>query len=403
MSSVEMAAAAFSTADAVTAPPAFDAGGPFNADFLGMAFHDDDDDDDDNNAAWGLSPLSPSLPSWNAKTDPSFPVSLSLDPEFKHTAAATTTAQMNNGQPTPPLDEKPTLISAADLNMASYPAAESNTNRGNPNPAPAPAWNDAPTPPNADISHRRKSSGGGSSSARGGGTDHRGSVTKRRRSAREHKPTTHHRMASSSGADSDDPDPEQLKRERFLERNRLAASKCRQKKKEHTMQLESKFKEQSDKRDELNAEISALRGQILALKNEVLKHAQCGDEPIKLHLAQMVKQITYRDSQDPQPHGLPDCSVTAAAAAAAAAAASAPGPPLSATASASVSASGSAVADAQSSTPSSSSPVHGGISFGFDDQLHLDSSTSFEQQIRRDSEASMAFSADDDFDNLINV
>ncbi|KAL1976018.1 hypothetical protein VTN31DRAFT_4410 [Thermomyces dupontii] len=398
MSTVEMAAAAFSTADAVTAPPAFDAGGAFNADFLGMAFHDDDD----SNAAWGFSPLSPTLPAWNAKTDPSFPVSLSLDPELK---PPTATAQMNNGQPTPPLDEKPSLVTASELNMASYPAAaDGKTNRGQANPAPAaPAWNDAPTPPSADTTHRRKSSGGGSSSARGGGgTDNRGPVTKRRRSARGHKPTAHHRMTSSSGADSDDPDPEQLKRERFLERNRLAASKCRQKKKEHTMQLESKFKEQSDKRDELNAEISALRGQILALKNEVLKHAQCGDEPIKLHLAQMVKQITYRDSQDPHAHGLADCSAAAAAAAAAVAASAAP---LSASASASASAlvSGSAVPDAQSSTPSSSSPVHGGISFGFDEQLHMDSSTSFEQQIRRDSEASMAFSADDDFDNLINV
>lgn len=128
------------------------------------------------------------------------------------------------------------------------------------------------------------------------------------------------------------------------------------------MALEIRYKEQSDKREELNAEISRLRSEILGLKNEVLKHAQCGDEPIKLHLAQMVKQITYKDAQDPTelPDPVPDSA----------------------------------------SSPAS---VRGGMSFGFDDPLQLDGSASLEQQIRRDSEASMAFSADDDFEDLINV
>lgn len=42
--------------------------------------------------------------------------------------------------------------------------------------------------------------------------------------------------------------------------------------------------------------IARLRSEILGLKNELLRHAQCGDEPIKLHLAQMVKRITYDDT-----------------------------------------------------------------------------------------------------------
>jgi hypothetical protein len=131
------------------------------------------------------------------------------------------------------------------------------------------------------------------------------------------------------------------------------------------MALETRYKVQSDKREELNAEISRLRSEILGLKNEVLKHAQCGDEPIKLHLAQMVKQITYKDTQDP-----PDAT------------------------------------ELHEPTPAPArSPVsvRGAMSFGFDDPLQLDGTASLEQQLRRDSEASMAFSADDDFDDLINV
>ena len=103
------------------------------------------------------------------------------------------------------------------------------------------------------------------------------SASKRRR-VREYKTA-----AASLSPDLDDAPHERAKRAKFLERNRLAASKCRQKKKEHTQRLECDFKEQSKKKEQLIAEIARLRSEILGLKNEVLKHAQCGDEPIKLH------------------------------------------------------------------------------------------------------------------------
>ncbi|XHG04613.1 hypothetical protein AWENTII_007868 [Aspergillus wentii] len=171
--------------------------------------------------------------------------------------------------------------------------------------------------------------------------------------------------------DEDDTHHERAKREKFLERNRLAASKCRQKKKEHTMLLESRYKEQSDKKENLVTEIARLRSEILGLKNEVLKHAQCGDEPIKLHLAQMVKKITYNDSA-------PELTDVADAAS------SSDGP----------------------MTPTGQQP----LSFGFDDPLQLESNSgAFEQQIRRDSETSLMtegsypFSSDETFDDLINV
>lgn len=90
------------------------------------------------------------------------------------------------------------------------------------------------------------------------------------------------------------------KREKSLERNRVAASKCRQKKKEHTQLLEWRFKQQSEKKRELDNEVSDLRGQILELKHEILKHAHCGDGRVGHHLAQMMKHITHCDSS-PEP------------------------------------------------------------------------------------------------------
>ncbi|KAF7718472.1 Transcription factor atf21-like protein [Penicillium ucsense] len=215
----------------------------------------------------------------------------------------------------------------------------------------------------------------------------------KRRRARESRVA-----AASMSPDLDDyPRDGTDKRAKFLERNRLAASKCRQKKKEHTQQLEQRYKEQSEKKETLVAEIARLRSEILNLKNEVLKHAQCGDEPIKLHLAQMVKKITDHDGassmglehvmQGSQPAraspvdraSTPASSVSAAACTTA---------PLAAVSSA--------------------------LSFGFDDPLHVEPAAAasvnpFEQQFRRDSEATMvsesslAFSAEDNFDDLINV
>lgn len=81
-------------------------------------------------------------------------------------------------------------------------------------------------------------------------------------------------------------------RERFLERNRQAASRCRQKRKVHTQVLESRFKEQSTKHQQLQSEFRCLRMEILGLKNEVLKHANCTDNHISEYLTQMLERVS---------------------------------------------------------------------------------------------------------------
>lgn len=236
--------------------------------------------------------------------------------------------------------------------------------------------NGQPTPPPYDDHHTRESSSLELESA------------STRRRLRESKVA-----ADSLSPDLDDSPPqERAKRAKFLERNRLAASKCRQKKKEHTQKLEYRYKEQSEKKERLQGEIASLRSQILSLKNEVLKHAQCGDEPIKLHLAQMVKKITDIDGPAPAPVDPPINIVEHVP-----------------------------VSPPQAPTPTpTKTPVTGQtaststLSFGFDDPLQLEpaavaAAEAFEQQLRRDSEASLVtepsytFLADDTFDDLINV
>ncbi|EEA28566.1 bZIP transcription factor (Atf21), putative [Talaromyces marneffei ATCC 18224] len=320
----QLAAPAFTTADAVTLDPSFDSNHALSGDFMSFGLTAEDE------PVWNMSPISPSFANWNPnKTDPSFVTAAALERDFKH-------AQVRNGQPTPPLDDQQQQ-SLSGNNMAVF----DNQN----------AWDDTPTPPSSEGRGRNSST---DNSATGFAY---ADVPKRRR-LREDKPSI--ATTISSGADSDDQGQDHAKREKFLERNRLAASKCRQKKKEHTMMLESRFKEQSDKRERLNSEISRLRGEILGLKNEVLRHAQCGDEPIKLHLAQMVKQIANKDRDDPT--------------------------------------------ESSEQLSDTTPPMPGSVSFGFDEtSLSLDGASALEQQLRRDSEASIALSGEDDFEDLINV
>lgn len=241
--------------------------------------------------------------------------------------------------------------------------------------------NGQPTPPPYEEHNARDSPGLNIESA-----------SKRRR-ARESRAAA---ASLSPDLDEESPQQERAKRAKFLERNRLAASKCRQKKKEHTQKLEFRYKEQSDKKERLVGEIARLRSEILGLKNEVLKHAQCGDEPIKLHLAQMVKKITDNDGPPPAPVE-PPLPIAEDIPASPLEAAPTPTP-----------------AGAQTVTVAPAPATLTALSFGFDDPLQLEpaaaaAAEAFEQQLRRDSEASLvtessyAFSTDDTFDDLINV
>lgn len=61
------------------------------------------------------------------------------------------------------------------------------------------------------------------------------------------------------------------------------------------MALESRYQEQCEKKDALMAEFGRLRSEALGLKNEVLKHADCGDKSIRLHIARSAMTITDND------------------------------------------------------------------------------------------------------------
>lgn len=73
---------------------------------------------------------------------------------------------------------------------------------------------------------------------------------------------------------------EELKRLKFLERNRRAASKCRQKKKEYVSGLEGRKEGLEVCHANLQREYQGLIGEISLMKNQLMQHAACNDSNI---------------------------------------------------------------------------------------------------------------------------
>lgn len=73
-----------------------------------------------------------------------------------------------------------------------------------------------------------------------------------------------------------------LKRGNFLARNRLAASKCRTKKKERTICSEMVAWQVSLQSRELHVNIQCLRSEVLEYKMQLNNNIDCDCDPIKL-------------------------------------------------------------------------------------------------------------------------
>ena len=93
---------------------------------------------------------------------------------------------------------------------------------------------------------------------------------------------------------TDDPNSEieQEKRSKFLERNRLAASKCRQKKKVWAGELEDRARELQSDKDGLSVLANSLKEEILWLKGEMLKHNTCDCTQVRSYMKEQVGNIS---------------------------------------------------------------------------------------------------------------
>lgn len=86
-------------------------------------------------------------------------------------------------------------------------------------------------------------------------------------------------------------------RARHLERNRVAANKCRLKKKREHEQIQGVLENETARRDILLAEVDVLKEELWCLKNRVFEHANCDDHHISSQLSKMNQDLLELSSR----------------------------------------------------------------------------------------------------------
>ena len=119
-------------------------------------------------------------------------------------------------------------------------------------------------------------------------------VRKPSRKKQEQQPIIIKKEPLSGGEDD-------AKRTKYLERNRVAASKCRQKKKEWVHDLEETKAELESKHTDLQREYNVLLDEVSKMKNHLMTHAGCNDQNIdqwiEIEARKFVQKTTHRSEE----------------------------------------------------------------------------------------------------------
>ncbi|KXG53740.1 bZIP transcription factor, bZIP-1 [Penicillium griseofulvum] len=97
-------------------------------------------------------------------------------------------------------------------------------------------------------------------------------------------------------------------RAKHLERNRVAANKCRERKKREHKQIERRLSDETEKKDLLLAQLNSLREEVWDLKNLIFQHADCQDHQINRQLAKMTETVLQSNPTVDANTGLPTSS-----------------------------------------------------------------------------------------------
>ncbi|KAG0045881.1 hypothetical protein BGZ83_008903 [Gryganskiella cystojenkinii] len=102
-----------------------------------------------------------------------------------------------------------------------------------------------------------------------------------------------HSSPSSSASPSSSPEetPE-VKRQRFLERNRMAAAKCREKKRQQTLKTIADADAITSRNQALHETLEDLQEEVRTLKNQILCHRDCGCDVIQKFVKTSLGSLT---------------------------------------------------------------------------------------------------------------
>lgn len=114
-------------------------------------------------------------------------------------------------------------------------------------------------------------------------------LVRKKAKARTGTETSEARSSTASGPDA--------KRTRCLERNRVAASKCREKKKQWVHELEAAKTELEDRHARLQREYTGLLGEATLIKTALMDHSVCDDRNIDMWIESEAVRFVRRANQ----------------------------------------------------------------------------------------------------------
>ncbi|EKG09390.1 Basic-leucine zipper (bZIP) transcription factor, partial [Macrophomina phaseolina MS6] len=118
---------------------------------------------------------------------------------------------------------------------------------------------------------------------------------KRKRPIKAGKSSSRKHGRKTTVVENGDLDPEEKsKRDQFLDRNRLAAHKCRQKKKESITKLDHEFRDLSARNKYLHAEVQLLDNTLYELKDLIFQHTDCHYGPINEFIRIEAEKVQMR-------------------------------------------------------------------------------------------------------------
>ncbi|KAJ6084207.1 hypothetical protein N7486_011007 [Penicillium sp. IBT 16267x] len=85
-------------------------------------------------------------------------------------------------------------------------------------------------------------------------------------------------------------------RAKHLERNRIAANKCRLKKKQQHQEIEKVLSNETAKHEHLLSVVTRLKEEVWHLKNTIFDHARCDDPQINLQIAIISEQAAQNNT-----------------------------------------------------------------------------------------------------------
>ncbi|CDH58870.1 predicted protein [Lichtheimia corymbifera JMRC:FSU:9682] len=108
-------------------------------------------------------------------------------------------------------------------------------------------------------------------------------------------------MPSSSSA-TNDPPLSDCQRTRVLERNRAAAARCRQRKKQWIEDLKTRHEELKDRNQCLYQTRTRLQNQVFKLKNELLLHEGCDCQAIQSYIQTSLMKDALEQTNNTMPN-----------------------------------------------------------------------------------------------------